>query len=62
MWSDFCPKSLGGRITKKMEDFNTLILESALKDIELFGANFTWSNLCSNPACCSSDKFLFLPE
>lgn len=54
MWSDFCPKSLGGRITKRMEDFNTLILESGLKDIELFGVNFTWSNF--------TDKFLFLPE
>lgn len=64
MWSDFRPKSLGGRITKRMADFNTLILESGLKDIEflvliLHGLIFTLIPLAvdqTNSCFCLSRK------
>lgn len=62
MWLDFILKSPGGRVTKSVNNFNMLIHKSGLKDIGLLGANFTWSNLRSDSACCGLDRSLLLPE
>lgn len=38
-------KSNEGRVTRSMRDFNYFIRETSLKDLTLYGADFTWSNL-----------------
>lgn len=53
-------KSNKGRVTRSMRDFNCFIRETSLKDLTLYGADFTWSNCKVNPLCCTLDNILLL--